>query len=74
MTEYGYDHITLAAEHDLGAAQDRLDALTADPESAPDQVTAAEAWLAEAQAVHAGACADAAAARQADAGDFEAGS
>ena len=58
MTEYSYDHITLAAEHDLGAAQDRLDALTGDPESSPGQVTAAEAALAEARAVHADACAD----------------
>lgn len=74
MAEYSSGHITLAAEHDLGAAQDQLDALTADPESSPDQVTAAETWLAEAQAAHAGACADAAAARQADAGDYEAGS
>ena len=73
MTEYSYDHITLAAEHDLGAAQDRLDALTGDPESSPGQVTAAEAALAEARAVHADACAAAAAARQAEREDPEAG-
>jgi hypothetical protein len=73
MAEYSYDHITLAAEHDLGAAQDRLDALAGDPESAPDQVTAAEAALAEARAVHADACGAAAAARQAEREDPEAG-
>jgi len=58
MPEDSFDHITLAAEHDLGAAQDRLDALA-------DQIAATEAGLAEARAVHADAV------RQAD---LEAGS
>ena len=55
------DQITLGAEHDLGAAYDRLDAVTDDP----DQVTAAQAELAEARAVHADACAAADAAHAA---------
>jgi len=65
MPEDSFDHITLAAEHDLGAAQDRLDALADDPESPADQIAATEAGLAEARAVHADAV------RQAD---LEAGS
>jgi hypothetical protein len=61
------DQITLGAEHDLGAAQDRLDALADDPESRADQVTAAQAEMAEARAAHADAV------RQADREDLEAG-
>ena len=65
------DQITLGAEHDLGEAQDQLDAVTDAPGSSADQLTAAQAGLAEARAAHADACATADADR--DAG-FEAGS
>jgi hypothetical protein len=62
----GHRYLTAAAKSGLNPACWPLDAVTGDPETSPEHVAAAQAELAETQALFTGACAEAGAARQAD--------